>query len=317
MTDPILSVRASGFFGRGYVLPTRPNPDDLDSKGKPKPTKVPGITTVTGALDKPGVVQWAVDLTAAYAVANAQDLLARDEDWGFRKLRFYHSRKPDYDNPETNVNNFHVGVLDDLANQGTVIHAAIEAYIKDDYFGAPDWTRPEQEEAFGLFVEWAAENVLEWIASESTVIHPESGYAGTGDIWVRLKDSPEDVWYIDVKSSRNIHDTHVMQGAAIKNAPLQMVEAEGGVPYKGREWVEVPAVTVTRVGVLQVRQVSVDEYGNNIPAFVKLHEIPEVELEPAYEQFLGALQVRKAQAKLRDVRKVAEKIKKEEDVEYF
>lgn len=309
MTDPILSVRNSGYFGRGYALPTR-----LDEDGKP--AKYPGITTVTSALEKKGTVQWAADLTAAYAVANLQELQERDEDWGFRRLRFYHSRKPDYDNPDTNLNNFHAGVLDDLANQGTIIHQAIESFIKDDPFGFPEWTRWEQEEAFDEFLSWADKNVEEFVASETTVFNPDAGYAGTGDIWARLKGE-KGLWYIDAKSSRNIHDSHIMQGAAIKNASVQIVESEGGVEHKGRKWAEVEAEAIDRVGVLQVRQRSVDDYGTEIPAFCKLTEIPSEEIEPAYQQFLGALQARKAQAKLRDVRNAAAKKEKEKSIDYF
>lgn len=309
-------MRSSGYFGRGYALPTRPNPEDLDAKGNPKPTKYPGITTITSALDKGGVVQWAVDLTAAYAVANAQELSERDEDWGFKRLRFYHSRKPDYDAPETNLNNFHAGVLDDLANQGTIIHQAIEAFIKDDPFGFPEWTRFEQEEAFDCFLTWAEENVEEFVASESTVFNPDAGYAGTGDIWAKLKGKPG-LWYIDAKSARNIHSSHIMQGAAIQKAEVQIVEDENGVEHKGRKWAEKPALKVDRVGVLQVRQRSVDDYGEEIPAFCKLTEFTQGELDAAYEQFLGALQSRKGQAKLRDVQNAIAKRKKEEAVEYF
>lgn len=309
MTEPLLSVKASGYFGRGYALPTRPDADG-------KPTKYPGITTVISALEKPGVVQWAVDQTAAYAVAIAQDLADREEDWGFRRLRFFHSRKPDYDNPETNLNNYHTGVLDDLANQGTIIHQAIEAFIKDDPFGFPEWTRWEQEEAFDEFLTWQDENVEEFVSSESTVFNPEAGYAGTGDIWARLKGQ-KGLWYIDAKSSRKVHDSHIMQGAAILKADTQVVESPGGVEHKGRYWIEKPALKVDRVGVLQVRQRSVDDYGQEIPAFCKLTEVPEAEVDPAYEQFLGALTARKGQAKLRDVRNAAKRAEKEKVIEYF
>lgn len=308
MTEPILSIRASGYGGRGYALPTRPDPEG-------KPTKYPGITTVISALDKGGVVQWAVDHTAAFAVANAAVLAERDEDWGFRYLRFYHSRKPDYDNPETNLHNYHSGVLDDLSNQGTIIHQAIEAFIKDDLFGYPEWTRPEQEEAFEQFLDWTSENVEEFLAAEATVFNPEAGYAGTGDFWARMRDGS--LMYIDVKSARNIHDSHIMQGAAILKAPIRIEESEDGVEFKGRKWAEVPALRVEKAGILQVRQRSVDGYGNEIPAFCKLHTIPDAEIDPAYEQFLGALQARKGQAKLREVRNAAKKREKERASEYF
>lgn len=296
MTDPILSVRASGFGGRGYALPTRPDDDG-------KPTKYPGITTVISALEKGGVVQWAVDHTAAYAVANAQALSERDEDWGFKYLRFYHSRKPDYDNPETNLHNYHAGVLDDLANQGNIIHEAVEAYVKDEF--GPVFTRPEQEEAFLTFVEWAETSGVEFLASEATVFNPDAGYAGTGDLWVKFPSGK--VYYIDVKSARKIHDSHIMQGAAIAKAKVRIEESPDGVEFKGKKWSEKPAIPVDGIGILQVRQPSIDEYGDLIPAFTKLHLIPNEEIDPAYEIFLGALQARHGQRKLKDARRALEK----------
>ena len=315
MTEPLLSVKASGFFGRGYALPTRPNLDDLDAKGNPKPTKYPGITTVTSALDKGGIVQWSVNLTAAYAVANAAKLAERDEEYGFKYLRFYHSRKPDYDNPEVDIHNYHTGVLDDLANQGNIIHQAVEAFIKEDHFGFPEWTRWEQEEAFGCFLEWAEEFVDEFVFAEATVFNSEAGYAGTGDVWAKMKDGK--FLYIDVKSARLVHDSHVMQGAAIIRADKRIIEHPDGVAHKGRFWMEVDAPKCDGAAILQVRQRSIDEYGNDIPAFCKLTVIPDEEVEPAYQQFLGALQVRKAQAKLRTVRNEAKNREKEKAVEYF
>ena len=254
-------------------------------------------------------------MTASYAVANAQELAERDSDWGFKRLRFYHSRKPDYDNPETNINNFHTGVLNDLANQGTIIHQAIEAFIKDDPFGFPEWTRWEQEEAFDCFLAWVDEYVDAFVLSEATVFNSEAGYAGTGDIWAKLKDGR--FLYIDAKSARNIHDSHVIQGAAIIRADKLIVEHPDGVEHKGKRWLEVDAPRCEGAAVLQIRQRSVDDYGNEIPAFCKLTVIPDDEIEPAYQQFLGALQVRKAQAKLRDVRNAAKKAEKEKDIEYF
>ena len=315
MTQPKLRVRASGLGGSGYSIPTW-------KQGNGKNTVVPGVTTVLGALDKPGVLHWSIQQTAAYAVAIAPQLAERDEDWGFRQLQFYHSRKPNFDDPMTDLRNYHNGVLNDLADIGTNIHELIEAYATDNLFG-PEPSRPENAEAFGVFLEWVAENDVSFLETEQTVLNKTFGYAGTFDGVILYRGRK---LLVDWKSSRKVHDTHISQAAALLNAETLLREVSSssgtGATYKVKGkpdtfWVEDDMPEVDGVAIVQVRPRSIDEYGNDIPAFVKLHEIPDAELEPAYEQFLGALQVRKAQAKLRDVGKVAEKIEKEEDVEYF
>ena len=105
-------------------------------------------------------------------------------------------------------------------------------------------------------------------------------------------------------------------------APVRMVEDPSGVEYvdsqkKVTYWKEEEAMGADGIAVLQVRQRSIDEYGNEIPAFCKLTVIPDEEIQPAYDQFLGALQVRKAQAKLRTVRNEAKNREKEKAIDYF
>ena len=311
MAAPKLRVRASGMGGSGYSLPTR----KLENG---KNLIVPGVTTALGALDKSGVLDWHIANTVAFAVAKASEIAERDPDWGFKYLRYYTRRKLDYDDPGLDLHGYSTGVLNDLANQGTLIHEGVEAFIKQDHFGFPEWTRPEQAEAFETFLDWQETNDVEFLASEATVFNPEAGYAGTGDVWMRYQDR---LLLTDVKSARQVHDSHICQGAALMKAPVRMVEDPSGVEYvdsqkKVTYWKEEEAMEADGIAVLQVRQRSIDEYGNEIPAFCKLTVVPDEEIEPAYQQFLGALQVRKAQAKLRTVRNEAKNREKEKAVEY-
>lgn len=298
MTDPLLRVRASGLGGSGYAIPTR-NPDGSPrTENKGKTLIVPGVTTVLGALDKPGVVQWAVDNTAAYAVANASALAEREEDWGFRYLRFFHQRKPKYDDPEVDIHNYHTGVLNDLAEQGNIIHDSIEAFVKGTE--GPEFARVEQEEAFIAFLEWADENEVEFIASEVTVLNLEKGFAGTLDLVIRYRGK---IYLVDVKTSRKVHESHVSQVAALWHAPIRMEEDWSGVEYKGKlggepyttYWTEAESWKFEGAAILQVRPRGVDDYGNEIPAFCEFHEIHLDDLAPSYREFLGALEVRLAQ----------------------
>lgn len=312
MTSPKLRVRASGLGGSGYSVPTR----KLESG---KNLVVPGVTTVLGVLDKPGVLFWSIQQTAAYAVAIAPQLAERDSDWGFRQLQFYHNRKPDWDDPLTNLQDYHRGVLNDLAETGTNIHELIDAYAQDDLFG-PEPSRPENEEAFGVFLEWVEANDVKFLETEQTVFNPDEGFAGTFDGIISYRGRK---LLVDWKTSRKIHDSHISQAAALANAPVLMREVQEGLGdvYDTKAsgptyWVEEPMPAFDGVAVVQVRPRSIDEYGNDILPFVELHEVKPGELDPSYEAFLGALQVRKAQAKLRDARNAAKR-EKENDVDYF
>ena len=106
--EPKLRVRSSGHGGSGYK---HPHTGDV----------VPGVTTVLKRLDKPGVLQWAVDNTAAYAVANVDGLLNRTEEQGFGFLRWYWKRDP-LKGDLSDIRNYSDGVLNDAAELGTMMH---------------------------------------------------------------------------------------------------------------------------------------------------------------------------------------------------
>ena len=209
--EPKLRVPASGFSGSGYRIPTR-----LGADGKP--LLVPGVTTVLGALDKPGVLQWSIDNVAAYAVANVDALLNRDEIQGFGFLRFYHKRmkEQDFDNPEIDIRNYSNGVLNDLAELGTLTHEWVADFAND--FPEPEVTRPEQADMIAEFVDWWNANEVEVIGSEITVVG--DGFAGTLDhLWI-VNGVPT---LVDVKTSRATRQEHFAQ--------LSALGAAGAVQY--------------------------------------------------------------------------------------
>ena len=131
MAEPKLRIRASGYGGSGYFEPF---------SGK----RVLGVTTALGALEKPGVTQWAVDQTVMYLIANLDMVKQRSDEQIFKLGRFVHSRgtPAKFDNPEIDVNNYHDFVLNDLADLGTSIHEWVEEYLTDGF--PPDLVRDEQ-----------------------------------------------------------------------------------------------------------------------------------------------------------------------------
>lgn len=318
MSEPILRVRASGYGGSGYLIPTRTDRGGLRTSEKQKALKVPGVTTVLDVIDKPGLIHWHVANTAAYAVANANILAERDIDWGFRYLQYYTRRKIDYDDPLVDLHNYSTGVLNDLADTGTIIHEAIEAYVKDDYFGAPNFTRQEQVDAFECFLNWVDNNGIKFEHSEITVVNPDEGYAGTLDLVLKMDGKR---YLVDVKTSKypkdkdtggiKPHGTHISQVAALANAPWKMnaelTQYKDTFEYKDLWWSEEEAPKYDGYAILQVRPTSIDDYGEEIPAFCLFHEIDERLMEPAYDQFLGALKIRKAQVNMKHIYKVIDK----------
>lgn len=295
MADPALRIRASGYGGSGYFNP-------FDGK------KSVGVTTALGAMDKPGVRQWAVDQTAAYAVANLELLANRDIERGFKMLRWYHSRakESEFDDPEVDIHDYHTGVLNDLAELGTLTHEWIEAHLAETF--EPDLVRDEQAAMIEAYLDWYDSVEIEPTAIEATVFGYAGNlpYGGTADLFARV-DGVD--MLIDVKTSRMIYDSHVAQLAAYGAGQFMALEVpsstEGATEYKGRWFVERNLPPVEAYGVLQVRPDDYDSEGNFIPAFCELHYISQAEIEAGWRMFEGALLVREGQKMYKDAKKAA------------
>ena len=287
--EPKLRVRASGFGGSGYRIPTRVGADG-------KPQLVPGITTVNNAINIPGLVQWSVDQTAAYAVTHPDDIRNRTEIQGWGFLRHYHNRKPDLDSPETNIYNAHVGVLNDLAELGSITHDWINDFVTGGF--PEDPSRDEQAEMIVKFLEWWDIHEVEVIATEVTVVG--DGYAGTLDhIW-KIDGT---VTIVDTKTSRKIRETHLAQLAAIGASEAMMREVppgtEGATEYVtdmwGKTyWVEDVLPPFTKYAALHLRPSTEDG-----PAFCKLEKIPQEAIDSGHIMFRGALLIKRAQSEMK------------------
>lgn len=300
MAEPKLRVRASGYGGSGYLIPTW-----LDDDGKP--TKVPGVTTVLGALAKPGIPQWVADNTAAFAVAMAPELLRKSDEQAFNLLRWYHTRNPDFDDPTVDLRNYSNGVLNDLANLGTITHDWIEARVWDDF--EPALIRWEQEQMAEQFVTWLEANDVQPVVSEVTVVNTGTHDAGTLDhIWI-INGVPT---LVDVKTSRNTHLTHVAQLAALSASNVMMREHATAVPgsaeYKTKKhgtthWTEDVLPSFSQHAILRVRPDDVNHKGEFVPAYCKLDIIPQWKVDTAYEIYLGALRVKHAENRIKTLEK--------------
>lgn len=144
------------------------------------PTTQASLISVTNVLSvgcaKPALVPWAAKIAAQYAMENLPTLVARSRTEDPEELRKEVSRQVTV-------------ARDKAADLGSRIHALAEAHVT----GAAVAEEDGDDEArlyvaqyqrfltdFGIDIDRDVE------ASEMTVAHPAHGYAGTGDLWVRL-----------------------------------------------------------------------------------------------------------------------------------
>lgn len=302
MAEPYLRIRASGYGGSGYFNPLTGE-------------KVIGVTTALGAINIPGLIDWHVQHTAAWAVANIDQLLERDWDRGISFLRYYTRRmKPkEFDDPKIDILNYSFGVLDDLANLGTMIHEYVEARITDGF--EPEMFRDEHFQMAQVFEDWYEETNFELIRAEGTVFGKTdsgSGFGGTGDIVAKIDGK---VYLIDVKSSRAVHDQHIAQIAAYGRADYFVAEVPEGTEdaheYKGKWFRKEEFPEIEKYAVLQLRPLDWDSNGNEIPPFAKLHVFTSEEIEAGWDLFNGAVAVREGQSAVRKATRARVKLEEQ------
>jgi hypothetical protein len=279
VAEPKLRVRSSGHGGSGYKHPLTGQ-------------VVPGVTTVLKKLDKPGVLQWAVDNTSAYAVANIDALLNRTEEQGYGFLRWYWKRDP-LAGDMSDIRNYSNGVLSDAAELGTLMHDWIAAEHDDlpypDVSMAPDhfWQMVEQWDA------WKTQHEVVPIATETTLWSHQYGYAGTADAFWKVDGVN---MLIDIKTSRNVWDEHFMQLSALGACDARLIESDN-------KWAEVEVPAFSQYALLHIRPRDTDKHGNLMDAFCRLELVDMEEIPLHFEAFLGLLAVSEAQNKVREHRK--------------
>ncbi|AGY47127.1 exonuclease [Clavibacter phage CN1A] len=282
MSAPELSTRNSNMGGRGYK---HPHTGQL----------VPSVTTVLKAAATPAITQWAVDQTAAYAVANIDALLTRTEQQGYGFLRWYHSRDPLPLEEGMDLRNYHLGVLHDRADLGTAVHEWIEADL--------DFTRPfpeirlEHNEPVAQMVErweeFKAAHKIEVVMIEVTVWNAELGYAGTFDLLAYVDGV---LTLIDFKTSRGVWDSHRQQLAALRGATTFLHKDSEGT------WVEeIWDTSGMKFGLLHIRPDDINGNGDFVPSFIEMHHIAPSHLDIYFKQFVGMLDFRKGELEIKQL----------------
>ena len=171
----------------------------------------PSVTTITGILDKPALVQWAANCAVDYVAGNLDRLKSENVHEGEAVLE--EARKA------------HKTVKDEAAGNGTKVHKAIELYINgQDYSELLD--NEQTKTAFDAFLSWEDKNHVLWEKTECEVFSTIYGYAGRFDAIATINGHR---YLVDFKTSKGIWSEMKYQLCAYRQAYNEMLE-EGQEP---------------------------------------------------------------------------------------
>lgn len=312
MTAPILATPRSGWGGRGYRIPGRPD-------------VYPSVTTILKAISKgDGLLQWVADQTAAKAVVSLPYLMTVSDEVAWRSLRFYWSNTPDL--VGSDVRRYWEGVRDDSAELGTNIHEYVEADI-DGLMPHPEPSSIEAEEMIDAWAEFFANHEIVPHRQEFTCVNDRTGFAGTADADWTITCLHEKSWnegrkrhefcldpdspgpyrtLVDLKTARHTWDEHGFQLGALAscNSIMRQVtaDAEGAMKAmkteKGRKivsyWVEDEPPAWERFALLHIRPDDLDSKGNEVARFCELKDRTE-DMDLYQSGFEGGFAVAKSQ----------------------
>lgn len=190
---------------------------------------VPGVTTIIGVIDKPGLRKWAVKSVAEY-VADHQDVVEGLYEAGRGPMVAMLKETP-------------WQKRDDAAERGTTFHDLAEAIINGEEVDVPDSQRPLVESSLRFMEDYKIEPLL----VEGVVGSREHQYAGKGDLWA---DSTVGRAYFDWKSGKRIYAATALQavgyvfaeftGEGGDEKPPPEVEAAYGVHIHEEGYAVVP-----------------------------------------------------------------------------
>lgn len=209
MTAPALAKSRGNNGPRTYAWP--PNP--------PHEFEVISVTSALNALPKPFLLPWAVKMTAERAVDKYEWLGQKLKEEGEKEAIKW-------------LKDARWSSTNEKADRGTIVHAAIEAYVA----GKP-WSKAEVEAELaerrvpmemwrstaGMLagaIEFLTDKEPEVIWSEATVFNRTHEYAGTADLIGRMsfRGGPPKPVVIDFKTSKSIYSDVAAQLAGYAHA---------------------------------------------------------------------------------------------------
>jgi hypothetical protein len=195
--------------------------------------RLPGVTTLTKALPKDALVEWAAKATVDYAIDNWAELSRLPLSERIKRLL-----RARYE------------VVDKASNRGTQVHKLADKLVHGDRVVVPEGLEGYVEAYVRFLDEWSVQPVL----AETVVWSPRHKYSGTLDLIADMVD-PEDPepdeslrrrerWLLDIKTSRS---------GVFAESVLQLLGYWGAEFYIDDEHNEQPMLQVDRVGVVHVR----------------------------------------------------------------
>lgn len=183
---------------------------------------VPSVTKITGVIDKPALMYWAVNQTVEFleGVWNPGQAYTEDQI----KTLLDDAKGARYRTQQRAL------------SIGSQAHDWIERHIKAQIFDLPMPEMPEDQavvHAIKAFIDWEKEASPKYLYSERKLLSKKYMYSGTVDILMEIGDR-----YIvaDLKTSKDIYEEYFLQCAAY----AQAVEEEDGIEVSELMIIRVP-----------------------------------------------------------------------------
>lgn len=187
-------------YGGDVVLNFDPGPHKytLEHTGE----VVPSTTSITGVIDKPALINWAVSQTTEYIHAV------------WEPGRKYFQKAIDAILEAASKARHETS--QEAIDIGNMVHEWLEAYGRA-YLSDSDHMplMPEDPRAVAsceAFLQWVKKNDVVFLATEQKVYSLEHGYSGTFDLLARVNGK---LSLLDYKSSKRIYEEYFLQGAGL------------------------------------------------------------------------------------------------------
>lgn len=206
--------------------------------------KLPSVTTVLRNTPKADLMGWAALKVAETAVERYVDL-GKDPDWVMAWLPYAHT---------------------DFRNERAEIGTSVHQWIQAEHDGTWDFP-PLDAEGEAMLEQWrrfVRNYNVEIILNEFSVFG--DGYAGTADLLIRYTDPldpVERVSLVDIKTSRNLWESHFYQVAGLSRGEFWARRVDSGTPDSVRLpkkadlpesfWVKEAMPEFDALHVLQIR----------------------------------------------------------------
>lgn len=198
-----------------------------------------GVTTALSIINKPALIQWAVNEAVTYLKSELK------AGQGYDELEL--------NNLLETAKKAHRVRKQNAADFGTIAHKWIERYIKGENPEPP--VNNTLRKATEVFLKWVKDNNVEFISSEQPVYSKKYDYCGTVDFICKVNGN----YYIgDLKTSKGIYQEYHMQLAAYRYA----LEEETGQSYAGSLIVRIPKEEDDKIEIAHI-----NNYRDNARAF--------------------------------------------------